>query len=515
MHWADVIAKDVVENCDHPLIATGISPTGILHVGSLREAITGESVRSAVEAAGKDVRLIYIIDDLDPLRRRYTFLPEKFEEYVGMPICRIPCPCGKHNNYAHHFIQPFLDAIDSLGMKCDIVWTHELYDKGAFAECIDKAMTKRQEVIKILHDITGKAEDPNYAPYTPLCSECGRFCHPDFDSYKFPYMNYKCEHCGHEGTVDVRKGEGKLTWRLEWPAKWAIFNTSAEPFGKDHNSAGGSYESGVAIVEKIYGCKPPFPIPYEFVQLKGVGQMHKSLGSPVTGLDAINMMPPEVLNYLFLRVNPTKSIDFDSGMGVLDMVDEYDRMEKLYFSGEWTESEDNSVAAYKIAQHNNIPKKMPTQFSFRHLVNVVQIASDFDEVVEILKRTMDLSEATLQDMEKLKVRVAAVKYWLNGFAPDAVKFSVRQTIPTSITLNDAEKTLFKDLVTRFNDTNWDVDSINSAFNDVVKASGMPAKKAYKAMYKILIAKEAGPRLALFLASMDKKFVVNRLVQASQ
>ena len=87
MHWADVIAKDVVENCDHPLIATGISPTGILHVGSLREAITGESVRSAVEAAGKEVKLIYLIDDFDPLRRRYTFLPEEFEkrlfEFVG------------------------------------------------------------------------------------------------------------------------------------------------------------------------------------------------------------------------------------------------------------------------------------------------------------------------------------------------------------------------------------------------------------------------------------------------
>ena len=49
MHWADVIAKDIAENCEEPLIATGISPTGIIHVGSLREAITGESVRSAVK----------------------------------------------------------------------------------------------------------------------------------------------------------------------------------------------------------------------------------------------------------------------------------------------------------------------------------------------------------------------------------------------------------------------------------------------------------------------------------
>ena len=32
--------------------------------------------------------------------------------------------------------------------------------------------------------------------------------------------------------------------------------------------------------------------------------------------------------------------------------------------------------------------------------------------------------------------------------------------------------------------------------------------------KILIGKTAGPRLGSFLASMDKKFVINRLIQAS-
>ena len=514
MHWADVIAKDVVDNCDHPLIATGISPTGILHVGSLREAITGESIRSAVEAMGKEVRLIYLIDDFDPLRKRYPFLPEEYEQYVGMPICRIPCPCGKHQNYAHHFIQPFLDTIETLGMHCEVVWTHELYERGEFAECIDKALTKRDEVIEILHEVTGKAADPNYAPYNPICSKCGRFCHPKFDTYKFPHLEYECT-CGNKGVANVSKGEGKLTWRLEWPAKWSIFGTSAEPFGKDHAAAGGSYESGKIIMERIYGGKAPFPIPYEFVQLKGIGQMHKSLGSPVTGLDAINMMPPEVLNYLFLRVNPSKSIDFDPGLGVLDMIDEYDRMERLYFGGEWSESEDNSVAAYKIAQHNRIPSKLPLQIPCRHLINVIQMANSFDEVVEILKRTIDLSQATMEDMDRLRTRVDCLRYWLNGFAPDMVKFSIRQTIPTSVELTMNDKTFYQALVQRFNDINWDVDSINTAFNEVAKTMPVGSKGAYKAMYKILIAKEAGPRLALFLASMDKKFVINRLIQACQ
>ena len=260
MHWAEVVAKDVADTCEHPLIATGISPTGIIHVGSLREAITGESVRSAVEALGKEVKLIYIIDSFDPLRKRYDFLPPEFEKYVGMPISRIPCPCGQHRNYAHHFIQPFLDAVDSLGVHCAIHWTHELYEQGLFAECIDKSFTKRQEVIQILSEVTGKEANPNYAPYNPVCEKCGRFTAPIFDTYEFPYVEYDCT-CGHHGKSDIRKGEGKLTWRLEWPAKWTIFNTSAEPFGKDHAAAGGSYDSGKRIVSEIFGGKAPHPYP--------------------------------------------------------------------------------------------------------------------------------------------------------------------------------------------------------------------------------------------------------------
>ena len=512
MHWADVIAKDVVENCDHPLIATGISPTGILHVGSLREAITGESVRSAVEAAGKEVRLVYLIDDFDPLRRRYTFLPEEFENYVGQPICRIPCPCGKHRNYAHHFIQPFLDTVETLGMKCDIIWVHEMYENGDFAECIDKALKRRKEAIKILHDITGKEEDPNYAPYNPVCSKCGRLCKPIFESYNYPHIDYECS-CGNKGTADITKGEGKLTWRLEWPAKWAIFGTSAEPFGKDHNSAGGSYESGVVIVDKIFDGKAPFPIPYEFVQLKGVGQMHKSLGSPVTGLDAINMMPPEVLNYLFLRVNPTKSIDFDSGMGVLDMCDEYDRMERLYFSGEWSEAEENSVEAYKLAQHNNIPKTLPVQVSCRHLVNVVQMADGFDEILTVLKRTIDFSNATEDDMKRLKMRIQTTKYWLDKFAPEQVKFSIQDKVPEGVELSAEEKDFFAKLAAAFEPMDWNVDAINKTFQEIAKPHAIGTKGAYKAMYKILINKNEGPRLAQFIGSMDKAFVLGRLKEA--
>lgn len=514
MHWADVIAEEVAGTCDHPLIATGISPTGIIHVGSLREAITGESVRSAVEGLGKDVKLIYLIDSFDPLRKCYDFLPKEYEKYVGMPISRIPCPCGKHKNYAHHFVQPFLDAVESLGVKCEIIWTHELYDQGRFAEAIDLTFKRRQDIIRILNEVSGKEANPNYAPYNPVCEKCGRFTNPLFDTYSYPTVEYECP-CGHRGKVDITKGEGKLTWRLEWPAKWMIFKTSAEPFGKDHAAAGGSYDTGKRIVEEIYGYRAPYPIPYEFVQLKGVGQMHKSLGCSVTGLDAINMTPPEVLNYMFLRVNPGKAIDYDSGIGTIEMADEYDRMERAYFSGEYMDVEENSVRAYVISQHNKVPEKLPFQVPYGHLVTLAQMADTFDGVVKILERTQDLSGVTVQDMRKLERRVSSVRYWLNGFAPDKVKFSVFKAIPPGVELSMNDKVFFQELVRKMNDCTWDADTINGIISDTAKASPIGPKGGFKTIYNVLIGKPAGPRLGPFLADMDKQFVINRFVQASQ
>jgi len=514
MHWADVVAKEVAETCERPLIATGISPTGIIHVGSLREAITGESVRSAVESMGKEVKLIYLIDSVDPLRKRYDFLPKEFEKYVGMPISKIPCPCGKHDNYAHHFVQPFLDAVESLNVNCEIIWTHELYEQGKFAEAIDLSFKKRSEIIRILHEVSGKEEKENYAPYNPLCECCGRFTNPIFETYSYPKVEYKCT-CGHHGVADVTKGQGKLTWRLEWPAKWMIFNTSAEPFGKDHAAAGGSYDTGKRIVEEIFEHKAPYPIPYEFVQLKGIGQMHKSTGCSVTGLDAINMTPPEVLNYLFLRVNPSKAIDYDSGIGTLDMADEYDRMERAFFSGEYTDAEDNTVRAYEIAQHNNVPEKLPLQISYRHLVNVVQMANTFDGVLDILGRTEDMSAATEDDLKRLERRANCVRYWLNGFAPDKVKFSVFPTIPPGAVLSMGDKVFFTELVNRMNDCNWDSETIGAIIAETGKESPIGSKGGFKAIYTVLIGKDAGPRLGPFLAGMDKQFVINRFIQAAQ
>ncbi len=512
MHWADVIARDILEKDKHPLIATGISPTGIIHVGSLREAITGEAIRSAIKDLGGDVRLIYLIDSLDPLRKRCPFLPEEYENYVGMPICQIPCPCGKHDNYAHHFVQPFLDALKSLRVDCEIIWTHQLYAEGKFAPMIDLALRKRPQVIKILKEVTGRDLNDDFSPYNPLCKSCGRFVQPLLDTYEYPHIGYSCK-CGYSGTADITKMDGKLVWRLEWPAKWKIFGTSVEPFGKDHAAAGGSYDSGKRIVEEIFDGKAPYPVPYEFVQLKGVGQIHKSTGSPVTGMDAINMTPPEVLNYLFLRVNPQKAIDYDSGLGVLDMADEYDRMERLFFEGGCTECEENSVRAYSISQHNVVPEDIPPQIPYRHLMNVVQMTDCFEGVMEILGRTENLKDLSEEETQRLRKRVECVKFWLDSFAPEDVKFSVSDGVGPE-DLNPEEKKYLELLSDALETAEWTPDPISNAVVEKAKEAGISTKKGFQTLYRVLIGRTSGPRLGAFLADMDKEKVLERFRSVS-
>jgi lysyl-tRNA synthetase class 1 len=219
MHWADVIAKDLLARSNTQLISTGITPSGYIHVGSLREAITAQAVFKALKQQKADVKLIYMVDSFDPLRKRYAFLPESYDAEIGKVISEIPCPCGQHSSYAEHFIKPFLDSIAELGIEPEIHWTHKHYEQGDFASAIDTIIQKRELVATILREVTGRDVPEDFFPYSPKCPKCGKLSNGKVLGYEFPYVRYVC-HCGEEGKADVRKADGKLPWRLEWAAKW-------------------------------------------------------------------------------------------------------------------------------------------------------------------------------------------------------------------------------------------------------------------------------------------------------
>ncbi len=497
IHWADVIAEEVLAREKKHTVASGITPSGAIHIGNMREVVTADAVYKALKDKGADVRLIYIADTFDPLRKLYPFLSKDYEAHVGKPLSDIPCPCGGHRNYSEHFLLPFLEVLHTLDIKPEVYRADELYRDGKYVESIKKALLSRDAIAQILSEVSGRQLEPDWNPFNPVCNECSRLSTTKatgFDIEK-ETIDYVCK-CGSQGTVSM-KGGGKLTWRVDWSARWSIFRTTVEPFGKDHATAGGSYDTGKRISREIYNYDPPYPIVYEWIMLKGRGAMHSSTGLAISIKDMLEIVPPEVLRYLIIRQKPEKHIEFDPGLAFLNLIDEYDRGE-------------GDKRAYQLSQTEASKR---TVIPFRHMVTAVQIAEDrgFDYLLTVLKRT----DYDTSDTAAIRQRANNARNWLEKYAPLFVKFKIQETLPPQLKSFTKEQKLALSILADELEQGMTGKEIHDNMYKVAAESGINAKKVFEAVYLALLGLKSGPRAGYFLASLDKDFVVRRFKEASK
>ena len=491
-HWADVIADNVAATRERHIIATGITPSGSIHIGNLREVLTADAAYRALCDAGADAELIYIGDTFDPLRKVYPFLSDDYAEHVGKPLYAIPCPCGNCANYAEHYLMPFLESLEELNIRPAVYLAHELYENGDFVPATIKALQNRDKIAAILEKVSKRAIPADWSPFNVLCESCGRITTTKVTGFdeRRETVDYTCD-CGYAGTVPV-KGNGKLTWRVDWASRWGILGVTIEPFGKDHATRGGSYDTGTRISREIYGYEPPYPIIYEWIHLKGKGAMSSSTGVTVTITDMLRVMPPEVLRYLIIKTKPEKHIDFDPSR-IVELIDEYDRA-----TGRARE-----LSLTKTSLRSEIP--------FTHIVTALQIASDPDSFHEVLRR----SGYGALDEESVQRRMENASNWLALYAPESVKFEVQETLPPVVeSLSPEQRTGLLRIASGISD-----DMTASGLHDLVygasEAAGISGSKMFQAIYIAILGKKSGPRAGYFMASLDRAFLLNRLTEAGR
>jgi lysyl-tRNA synthetase class 1 len=490
IHWADVIARTVEGD---QVIATGITPSGNIHVGNMREVVTADAIFRAIKQSGKAARLIYIADTYDPLRTLYPFLPTVCKKYVGMPLSEIPDPAGCCGSYAEHYLRPFSDSLSELDITLEIYRADEMYKNGLYTEATKVALERRDAIANIIESVSKRKLAADWSPFNPLCEQCRRISAAQIIEH-IPARNsvhYRCL-CGGEGTADYSKGQGKLAWRVDWPARWKILGITIEPFGKDHAVAGGSYDTGERISEEVYEYRAPRPVPYGHIHLKGRGKMSSSKGVTISIGDMLESAPADVLRYMIIKTKPEKLIDFDPGLGLLTLVDEFDHDEGRAFE-----------LSRISEQECNIP--------FKHLVTAVQIAHGCEELIQVLNR----SGYEVVDTSALKKRARNVRNWLDRFAPEFVKFQVQQTLPVQVkTLTSAQKKVLGKLAVSLSTKGSDAEWVHDQIYSISEQVGIDAKDAFKAIYLSLLAKPSGPRAGWFLTSLDPEFVVTRLKEAA-
>lgn len=515
-HWIERIADDLLKkDVKEHVIASGTSISGSIHIGNSCDVFIANAITKALKKQSASSRTIWIADDYDPLRKVPYPLPADYEKYLGVPYSNIPCPEGCCANFVEHFEKPFLNTLDDFGIDLEIYSGERMYREGIYTDYIRKALENASKIREIFNKFREKPLVENWLPYNPICKKCERINTTYAYDFDGDIVYYRCE-CGEDGKIDIKKGEGKLTWRVEWAARWKIFQITCEPFGKDHAAYGGSYDVSKLISREIYGYDAPYPVPYEWITLKGE-PMSKSRGIFFTPGQWLEIAHPETLNYFIFRSKPMKHKDFNPEMPFLDFIDQYDRVERIYFGSEKAASkkeEEKLKKIYEISQIQ-IPKTAPFQPSYRFLTVVYQITKDLPEVFEILKKNSQLPESIKEfdkmdkkDLNRLKMRLNHVKNWLDKYAPDFLKFEVQEKIPDVSLSEDQREFLLKvaDLIEK---GEFSPEELHDEMYVLLRQLDLKPQKAFQAIYKVIIGKKQGPRAASFVLSLDKDFVVKR------
>jgi lysyl-tRNA synthetase class 1 len=505
MQWLNKIADEVVKR--HPdgeiLVSSGVSPSGIYHVGTLREVLTADAILLALRERGREARHIHVVDDLDPLRKIPAGVPGEFEKYFGMSLIDAPSPDGKAASWADYYFKDFAKSAKQLGLDMEVMRSHKKYQTGFFVPAIEKVLEKIDQSRQVITEVSGRELDENWSPIQikeDKYLKSRRFLGIDAAKKTVSYQ----DKTGAERQTSYAKGDVKLYWRLDWPARWWLLGVDVEPFGRDHATKGGSYDTGVGLMKKVFADKPPLPVPYNFINRTGqTKKMSKSTGDTLAISDMLGILPPEVLRYFVLRYPPEKTLFFDETDGLVKLIDDF---AELLAKDDKTEDEKQLV---KISL-GNIPQSTISNIPFSHLVASYQAAlKDADKTLEIIRRTEHKAAVDAQQ-ETIKNELKFIDNWLKHWAPDDVKFELLAQPPKVVP--ETERLFLQELANKLQTAPEDADGewFHKAIYEFKDSTGMSPKQLFGAIYKVLIGQEHGPRAGWFLSILPRDFLIKRL-----
>ena len=366
--------------------------------------------------------------------------------------------------------------------------------------------------VKAIERISGRELPDGWFPWSPLNSR-GGLDKVRVTGYEYPLVHWEDEY-GVSGSSDITKGEGKLPWRIDWPAKWGWIGVTCEAFGKDHGAAGGSYSTGREIVQ-ILGHEPPHPLVYEWISLKGQGAMSSSAGNTIGPIEALRLVPPEILRLLVAKSKPNKAIEFDTGMGLVTLADEFERLAARDFQQELANEElcleivEDAAGAMKMATVVSGQQVEATAVTFRHLALLAQTKKNDSDVWASLQASGALEEITPQ----LQDRLNRMRYWIqSSHFPDEMRINILTEPNTSMVeaFDEVERRIMNSLVVSLNTCEWNATAIGASIPQSAKDLDESPRSAFKVAYAALMGTEKGPRLAPILAEMDREEILSLL-----
>jgi lysyl-tRNA synthetase class 1 len=524
-YWADEIAARV---SGPQVINDSKTPSGTVHVGSLRGVVLHDAIRRAVADQGTAVEFRYGVEDLDPMDAQSLLTPDAVEQYMGVPLAHVPAPGGSaHPNYARHFATLFLETFASLGITPQLYWMSEQYASGAMDPYIERALDHAADILEIYRTVSTVHHPPGWLPISLICESCGRIGTTAAGDWNGREVAYECRAdlvewargCGASGRVSPFGGRAKLVWNVDWAARWGLVGATIEGCGKDLATAGGSRDRADAISRRVFEREPPLNVPYEFLNIGG-RKMSTSRGAGAAAHHMAQVLPPTILRFLFLRPRPNRAIEFDpSGDTIPRLFDEFDRIADAV-AGRPTRGElppdPERIFALSLADPATDPRAEAARYRppFAHLAMLLQVPGP-----DIVERLAAEAGRPLDAGERVAVleRVAAARAWLEHFAPPEARLAVHyDALPGAAAELDGAQRSYLAALAAAVEVSAPVggEAWQAVIFETARVSGLQPAAAFGAIYRVFLDRPNGPRAGWLLASLGDAFVLGRLRQAA-
>jgi lysyl-tRNA synthetase class 1 len=545
--WVATLADEVIaaarkEDPDEGrtiVCASGLSPSGPIHLGNLREVLTPHLVADEIRRRGIACEHLISWDDFDRYRRvpkGVEGVDDSWAEHIGKPLTAVPPPAGsEHANWAEHFKAPMIDALERLGVGFRGISQTQMYTSGAYVEPTLLAMRERSRIDGVLgrfrtkkgpdaegdeaaddevpDDDGGGSAAGEYFPYKPYCGACGTD-DTAIDAYDeaTTEMTFTCA-CGSSETVLLREfTRGKLVWKVDWPMRWAYEGVDFEPSGVDHSSPGSSYEVGGLLVSEVFGGRQPIGPMYAFVGISGQAKMSSSKGGVPTPSSALEVFEAPLLRWLYARRRPNQAIKVAFDAELSRLYDEWDALGRKVAAGTSAPIEALGHARSVATAERTLPTT-PQPVSFRTLTSVVDVTTgDVEQLGRILSGLVASGPEDPVTLDDLRPRLDCAEHWVEHYMPDESHTRLLPSPDTALlgSLDDTDAESLRLLLDGL-EQDWSLDGLTSLVYGVPKVqAGLPLdttpteelkvaqRRFFVLLYRLLVGSDTGPRLPTLL-----------------
>ncbi len=516
MNWAQEEAKKITElypDREEYTIASGVSPSGFIHIGNFREIVTTYFIGKELKKLGKKVRFILSFDDFDRFRKVPKGIDPTFEKYIGMPYTAIPSPLGTDKTYAREMEDIFLNELAKLGIYPEVIYETEQYTSGRYNDEIKLSLDKRKEIFDIMSKY--RTQDPteeernNYYPINLYCEKCKK------DSTKVLYydeqtgnLEYECK-CGNKNRINVNNSNNiKLNWKIDWPMRWKAEQVIFEPGGRDHSTENGSYTVSKDIAKEIFNYPAPYYVAYDFIGIKGAnGKMASSAGNILTLTDLLRVYDKNIILWFYAKNKPNHQFNIALDEDVLRYYTEFDRMVKSYYNGKADEKNSSIIELIGVKETYT---KNP---NFSYIANFLPMVSYNESALAKLlgKDGIDCDNIYFQS------RLIRAKNWLKEYENEKMKLLEDFNDDYYEKLNDIEKSWLTDTLEILEKEYATTEDLQGELYAIVKKESTDPKEIkklqkryFQILYNMFLGTDTGPKMGLFLSAMDYDEILKRL-----